>query len=268
MMNAKLKMLACAAASLLLSTGAALADRASGYSGILDASYSKPNGHNIGGSIFGIGGALETPIDFLGASVEAQAGYHDVEDAGSHNNWNIGGTVFWPLASGRVGASAMYHSVDLGGGTNDTVWNYHAAGEWFAGDRFTLGAKAGGASGGLGLGGWYAGAEAVFYACPDLALSATADYAKDDNWTFFSHESDFTLSAEWLISEQTPISVYGGYSWAEAHIGWPVGTPNANILFAGLRFYLNGNGATTLVDRQRTGTTGWLSSFAPLSINF
>lgn len=259
----------CAAAFLLAVAGPVRADATTGWSSIVDGNYAKPNGHFVGGSIFGIGGALTTPTEYFGANFEAEVGYHDIEVGGaSHSNWDIGATAFWPMSWGRVGGTVAYHSVDAGGGTTDTVWNYQAASEWFAGNEFTVGAKVGGGSGGRGLGGWYVGGEAIFYPCPDVALSSTIDYARDDNWTFFSRETDVTASVEWLVSQDTPISIYGGYTWTEAHVGFPFGTPHADILFAGVRYYTNGSGAKSLLDRQRTGTAGWISTAAPLAINF
>lgn len=235
---------------------------------VIDASYANASGHNTSGNIYGINGLVSVPLSMLGnAALQGDFGYHDVISGGSNNNWLAGGTLFWALDSTRFGVSSSYHSIDLGGGTTESLWNYHGAAEWYPSDMFTVGAKVGGASGGLGLSGWFTEGIVSAYLTPDFVVSGSVDYAKDDNWTFFSHETDMTLQGEYLVSHDTPVSVYAGYTWSEAHVGFFSGTPHASIVFVGLKLY-TGDGATTLVDHQRNGSAGWISSFAPLSVKF
>lgn len=238
------------------------------YSATLDLNYANAFGGGAAGNFYGINGSAALPLNLWGANVGVDAGYRDVVSGGSHSNWNFGGTLFWPMDWGRVGATAAYHSLDLGGGVKETVWNYHGAAELYAGRAFTLGAKFGGASGGNGFDGWYAGAEAVAYLHPDFAFNASFDYAKDNHFTFFDHEYDYSVGVEWQLDEQLPVSVYGGYSWAQASMGAFFGTPHVNVVFVGLRFYTNSGGVETLVDHHRNGTTGWLSSLTPFTIGF
>lgn len=234
---------------------------------VIDASYANASGHHTSGNIFGINGLVTVPLSLLGnAAVQGDFGYHDVVSGGSHNNWLVGGTLFWAMDSTRFGVSSSYHSIDLGGGVTESLWNYHGALEWYPSDMFTLGAKVGGASGGLGLSGWFTEGLVSAYLTPDFVVSGSIDYAKDDNWTFFSHELDMTLQGEYLISHDTPISLYAGYTWSQAHVGFFSGTPNASIAFVGVKLYTDGGGS--LVDHHRNGAAAWLGSFAPLSVKF
>ena len=118
---------------------------------------------------------------------------------------------------------------------------------------FTLGAKGGGATasgGGFTGTADYFGGEAVFYVVPDLALNADVDYLSVGSG---ENLSNYGGTVEWLVSESTPISVYGNYTYTELSSGGG----HLTTWLVGVKFYLNNNGASTLVDRQRSGNANW-----------
>jgi hypothetical protein len=210
-----------------------------------DVSVSYANITNGGGAdIWGVNGALEGMVGGnWGAQVDG--GYHNVNSSGG-DIWNVGGSLFWAGMQGRFAATVQYH--DLGGGTDFT--NYGAGGEFYAGPNFTIAAHGGGESG-SGTSGGYVGAQLEWYAMPNLALSGSVDYL--DVGTGITSE---TAQAEWLVSSSMPVSVYGGYQHVD--LGAGPGT-DADIVFVGLKLYFNGNGAASLVDRQRQGALGYIT---------
>ncbi|HEX2593851.1 MAG TPA: hypothetical protein VHL34_20295 [Rhizomicrobium sp.] len=174
---------------------------------------------------------------------EADLSYHNISGAGSTDIWSFGGNVFWRGMDTRVAASVMYHDITGGNATN-----YGLGAEWFAGDSVTLAIKGGGISG-SGANGGYVGGDVKWYAMPNLAFDGRVDYADQGVST-----TTETLQAEWLFSEDTPVSIYGGYQHVD--VGGLGG--NGNVWFVGIKLYANG-GNGTLVDRQRSGTLGYLS---------
>ena len=50
------------------------------------------------------------------------------------------------------------------------------------------------------------GGETILHACQDVATVPTTDYAEDNARAVFSDESGFTILAQCLASEQTPLS--------------------------------------------------------------
>lgn len=72
-----------------------------------------------------------------------------------------------------------------------------------------------------------------------------------------SSETDYSVGVEYLFSGSAPLSVFGRYSYS----AFSPGNFNVNTVTVGLKLYFDAKGATTLVDRQRTGT---LDPFSPL----
>ena len=203
--------------------------------------------------------AIGVSLSDLGLNFQGNAGYANVSaDSVSQNDLNGGLAAFWRNDEFRMGASGAYSAFNFGNSETKHLINYGGFGEWFPG-IFTLGAKVGGFTGSDGAGGLYLGGETAAYPLPNLALSATVDYA-DFNASGGFHDVDVSPQVEWLFSEEIPVSVYAGYTYVAIS-----NLPSGNIFFVGLRLYTNGNGATTLMDRQRTGTVGWGASFSPLS---
>ena len=232
---------AMAAASL----GAAQAGDLSDFHGTLSGDYANLNVSHGGGSadLYGVSGAGTIPLNFHGANVEGDPGYHRLSGNGADADaYNVGGSLFWTPDAGRLGATVNYQDFESGGSSH--VTNYGGFAQWFANDFVTVGAKGGGFSGSSSTDGYYIGGQATGYASRDIALSAAIDYAHINHLT---DETDYTLTGEWLVSETTPISVYGGYTYSELSNS----SVHVDTWMVGLRIYTDGNGATTLVDRQR-----------------
>lgn len=216
--------------------------------GTLSAGYANIT-NSGGGDIWGINGSLE---GMFGGSWGGQldGGYHNVSGSGG-DIWNVGGSLFWANTSSRIAASVGYH--DLGGGADFT--NYGVGAEFYAGSSFTVAVKGGGESG-SGTSGGYVGGMAEWYATPNFALSAQVDYL--DVGGSITSES---IQGEWLFSTSTPVSIYGGYQHVD--LG---GSSDADVVFVGVKLYMNGSGAMTLVDRQRQGSMTYITQ-SPLFID-
>lgn len=247
---------ACALALVSISAPAFATD----FSGILDGGYSNydfnhgvgsTNDYHInGGGMFGLAPNWAAQLN---------AGYNHSDDSGSHANaWNVDGTAFYRASGGRIGATVGYTSVN-GGGADTNATHYGLFGDWYAGRAITVGVKGGAFNGDHSLKGDYAGAQITGYVMPDLALSGSYDYTHVNHLT---NENDFTAQAEWLVSHQVPVSIYGGYTRSEfSH------SLSANVWFVGLRFYCDPvDGA--LVDRQRNGAEIYGAHFGPAALHF
>jgi hypothetical protein len=249
-----------AVSALALSAVPALA---SDFSGTLSGDYANISGSGSSANSWGVSGSgvFNVASDW---AVGLDAGYHNFDGGGSNANvWNVDGNLFYRCPNGRIGATVGYLANDNWFfGTNFHATNYGVAGEWWASKMFTVGVKGGGYNASFSFSGAYFGAAATFYAMPDLAFTGSYDYTSVNHG--FGHESDWTIEGEWLVSESTPISIYGGYE------GTSISTfsSNPNVWFVGVRLYTNGDGSSTLVDRQRNGTPGWLTSFSPLVTKF
>ncbi len=124
----------------------------------------------------------------------------------------------------------------------------------------TFGVKGGGYNGSHDIDGAYAGANLTWYVHQDIALSGGYDYT---HLNHAGNENDWTLKAEWLVSERTPFSIYGGYTNSDISHGGPT----INTWFAGVRYYFDGD-AAPLVARQRNGAETWGTSFGPTILKF
>jgi hypothetical protein len=247
---------ACSLALGAFALNPALAD----FSGTLQGDYSHVNVSNGGGSgnewggdasgRFGLG-----PWDLNG---QVDGGYHQLSGGGGHvDDWNADGSLFWLGNEGRIGADVGYNG--LSGGGSGHVTNYGGFAEWYMAPMVTLGVKGGGASVSNGGGmADYVGAEAAWYVVPDVDVSGTVDYLSLTG----SHLTNYSAKAEWLISETTPVSVYGGYTRSE------IPGAGANTWLIGLKFYTDSNGSSTLVARQRTGNVDWAGHINVLGLVF
>jgi hypothetical protein len=95
---------------------------------------------------------------------------------------------------------------------------------------------------------------------PDFAASLGVSY---NHINHAIDETDVSLQGEYLLSEEIPVSGFVGYTFSSLSNGFG----NANTIFVGIRLYTNSTGST-LVERQRNGTTAALTSFGPLGLNF
>jgi hypothetical protein len=136
--------------------------------------------------------------------------------------------------------------------------------EYYLSDALTAGVKAGGVSsngsvGGGGFGGAasgtgsYVGGGLIGYILPDVALSGHVLYQNAGG----GNSTSFYAGAEYLFSEQIPVSVSAGYMNTQLSGGGG----HANTWFLSLTFYTSGPG-TTLRDNHRNGTLGWIGNSA------
>jgi hypothetical protein len=205
-----------------------------------------------GGDIWGVDGSL---AGMFGSNwgAEAAGGYHD-ESGGGGSIWNIGGSVFWQGMKGRIAATYQYHDI-----TGANFSSYGVGGEFYAAPNFTVAAHGGGESG-SGTSGGYAGAMLQWYAMPNLSIDGSVDYLQVGSGADITSE---TIKAEWLISNNTPVSIYGGYQHVD--LGAGPGS-DANVVFVGVKLYMNGSGGSSLVDRQRNGAPGYITQ-SPLFLD-
>jgi len=234
---------------------------ASNFSGTIDGEYANLSANGGGGHANSWGGNGSGVFDtgWSNLALQGDIGYHNLSASGTNVNlFDIAATPFLRMDHGRLGVTVGYTDAQNHGSTDIT--NYGGFGEWFAGHAFTVGVKGGGFNANHGLNGAYVGAQLTGYVMPDFSLAGSVDYT---SFSHSGHETDYNATAEYLISETTPISVFGGYTYSEFS-----GSSQFNTWMIGLKFYCNGTGASTLVDRQRAGNVGWAAKFTPLAAVF
>jgi hypothetical protein len=249
---------ACALALGVLSVPA-LADGMMNFDGVLSGDYANFSADH-GGSLNSWGGSGSAAFGFGSSNFagEVDGGYHNLNGSGVNDDvWNIDGSVFWRANEGRIGAVVGYDSLS-GGGSSGHVTNYGGFGEYYAGSSVTLGLKAGGFSA-SGFNGDYAGAAVTFYAMPNLAFTGGYDYT---NFSHSTSENDWSIRGEWLISQTTPVSIYAGYD--NSKISGVSST--ISVWSVGIKLYCDPVPAT-LVERQRSGTAQWGTSFSPVAFS-
>jgi len=243
---------------LLLSAAAvqpAMAAAPAGFAGAIDGEYANANFSGGGGNadIWGItaAGAFSLGRPDLGAQIDG--GWHRWSGSGADlDQWNIGGSLFWAPAFGRVGATVAYTSLDLGGGLDINATSYGVFGEYFFSDVLTFGAHGGGVTAsGLGSSdtGGYIGGGLTGYIIPNFALMGTIDYFDVAGGS----TTTYGVGAEWQVSQMLPVSVYGGYRYND----FSGGGGHVDVWFIGVRFYAGGMGMP-LVGNHRNGTLGWV----------
>ena len=208
-----------------------------GYSRILN---------NGGADLYGVNGSLATVFGG-GFSVEATGSYFKV-NPGSADLWTGGGNLFTDTFFGRMAFGAMTGGVNFGHATS-----YGAGADWYFADNITLSLKGGGNYATGGNTGGYVGMQGAYYLNPNLVFTASADYAGNSSPLTGRSVGDLNTEkarVEWQFSDTMPLSVYGGYQ------RYQVGGTEANALFVGLKFYMDG--ASTLVAHQRTGSLGYI----------
>ena len=242
-MNIKLLAGVCAAAVCALGAGQAMADP----SGTLGGGYNYTTAPGSSGHIddWNVNGNIAAPIT-SNITVQGDAAYDGYSTSGfNFHTDSVSGAAFWQAAKGRIGLTAGYNQLGASG-TNFNYEDYGAFGELYATNQITLGIKGGGLTG-SGLHASYFGGEIVGYAMPNLALTGTYDYLSVSG----GHISAYGASVEYLISEKTPFSITGGYTYTDAGSGF-----HLNTWMIGAKFYFGGKG-TTLVDHHRSGAEVW-----------
>jgi hypothetical protein len=189
--------------------------------------------------------------------------------------WNFGGSLFLSFPGSRTGININYNTTtDFGSLTNGGLFT-----EWYFGN-FTVAAKGGWLWGGgtpNGGRGNYLGANVAGYFVPNLYLGGSvtwADLISGSTGVGGGYggpcfgptcgrrdftATNFTLDAEFLVSQTLPISIFGGYTFTDYKVSENVSNPNlidgndfsANTFFIGVRYYMGGMGS--LIDMHRNG---------------
>jgi len=233
-------------------------------SGTLSSSYASDTNSSSDG-LWNINGSL-TGLVSGNWGLEATGGYHSETGGGgsSLDLWNVGGSAFWAMSQARLAATVNYYSTSSSG-LDLNVTTYGVGGEWYAGPQFTVAVKGGGetlsAFGGNASGG-YAGGQLKWYAMPNLALSGQVDY----NDFSGSHITSEGVQLEWMFSNTMPLSIYGGYTHEDFGTGGLFGSSTSNTWNVGVKFYFNNPTGGSLVDRQRSGSLGYIADASVLGL--
>lgn len=220
------------------------------------ANLSGTGGNSGSANVYGGSGSAETSLGSVNLNAQLDLGYHEIAaDHVNIGNFNVGGDLFWQGERGRLGAAVGYQKFSCCGADVDAT-NYGAFAELYAMPILTVGVKGGAFSGNFGIRGAYAGGEILDYLEPDCAISGTLDYTSFDHTS--ANELDYGIQGEWLVSEETPVSATFGYTRSNISHGGG----NFNVFMLGLKLYLNGNDAKTLVDRQRSSNETWGSKLS------
>ncbi len=264
-------LLAGSALAAVLATSA-YAAAPNGFVGTISGDYAN-TGYSGGGdnaNIWGINaaGAFGLGMNDIGAQVDGT--YHRISVSSIDADiWSVGGSIFWAPGTFRAGPSVSYTNLDFSGaasGIDAHATTYGVFGEFFLSDAFTAGLKGGGTTGKLNISGFgsgsdsgsYFGGELVGYAMPDLAIKGNVDYVEIGG----GHITSYGVNAEYLFSEATPISVFGGYTRTDLSNGGGHG----DTWMVGLKFYTDG--PMPLVTHHRTGTLGTIASVSGLQFAF
>jgi len=259
----------CAIAAAFVASSAQAA-APNGFAGTFSADYANTDYSGGGGNAdtWGLNGAGAFDLGMNDLGGEINGSYHRVSvDSFDANIWNIGGSVFWAPGYGRFGPTISYTTVNFNdiSGVDAHATTYGLFGEFFVNDMFTIGVKGGGTDGkwnisGFGSGsetGGYVGGELTGYAMPNLAIKGNVEYVEVGG----VHVTNYGLNAEYLVSEETPISVFGGYTRTDLSNG----AGHGDTWMVGLKFYV---GPGNLVTRHRTGTLGSLGTVSGLNFAF
>jgi hypothetical protein len=199
-------------------------------------------GNVAGFPSWGVGASLNIPTGWDGISIDATGGAAGI---GSAHLYNFGGNLMWSGSDFRLAGSVNYnHISDFGLSIDET--QIGAGAQWFAAPWLTATVAGGGIAGSHS--GGYFGADLKAYVCPDAALDGFVTYENIAS----VHITDYGVHAEYLPFEHLPVSIGVTYDHLEGSSVGP--SSSTDSWWIGLKVYLNENGASTLVDRQRTGT--------------
>lgn len=189
------------------------------------------------------GGEVNVPLDLDGLSVDGTVGDTGV---GPLHIFNGGGSLMWSDGDFRLAGAVDYNRISKTKAINES--QIGAAGQWFATPWLTATVGGGGIVGDNGGGGYVSG-NLKGYVCPDVALDGFASYENISD----ARLTDFGVHAEYLPFEQVPVSIGATYD----HIygsGDHRRSEGTDSWWVGLKLYLNDSPASSLEDRQRTGT--------------
>jgi hypothetical protein len=216
---------------------------------------------SYGGSSTQFGFNAGTVTDrLIGSSqFELDAGYQSFSSSSNstENGWNLNGAYFWNECNWRFGPVLGYQSttstttisvpsINFNESISSTshAFNYGAFGEWDACSRWTYYVKGGGFSSDP-YGGYYFGAGLEWYLCEDFDFCGDYDYLSN---TPSLVRDNYSIRADWLVSESTPITISAGFTFTDYPYNYTV-----DQYSLGIRFLFNGPDTKTLEDRQRNG---------------
>jgi len=226
--------------------------------GTLSLDYARfiPSVGTDGNQFGGNGAGLWMFSDNLGLNTDF--GYHNITRALAPHlgNTTADAALVWRGPDFRLGPSFGYQGNAQAAGLSTKTYNYGGYGDYFASPIFTFSGKGGSFNTRPGSAGYYFGGLAKAYPDPNFVFNGGIDYTKFTRLRG-SSETDYSAGVEYLFSGSAPLSVFGRYSYS----AFSPGNFNVNTVTVGLKLHFNANGATTLVDRERTGT---LDPFSPL----
>jgi hypothetical protein len=262
------------------------AAQVTGFAGFVDAQYSHTsidldedyfgNTDDDGWDSITIGAGIAFPVDEIEALAWQIDGNYSSQsgDGSSRIVWNLGGSLFLAYPGSRTGININYETMtDYGSATNGGLFT-----EWYLGN-FTVAGKGGFMWGGgtpNGGRGNYLGGNVAGYFVPNFAVGGSVTwsdilsgstgvggggaapcYGPTCGRRDFD-ETNFTIDAEFLVSETFPLSIFGGYTFTDYQRSENSSNPNlpeqdfnTNTFFIGVRYYLGGMGS--LIQMHRTG---------------
>ena len=292
-MSRNTKLLGTVSVLATLAAGPAAADQLQGFAGFVDAQYSHTsldldedffgNTDDDGWNSITVGLGIAFPVDEVDALAWQLDGNYSSQSADEQSRivWNLGGSMFLSYPGSRTGININYETMtDFGSLTNAGLFT-----EWYLGN-FTIAGKGGWLWGGgtpNGGRGNYLGANIAGYFVPNFAVGGSVTwsdlisgstgvgggyggpcYGPTCGRRDFT-ETNFTIDAEFLVSEAFPVSVFGGYTFTDYGASENSNNPsiseemdnNSNTFFIGVRYYLGGMG--TLINMHRNGNVRpWL----------
>ena len=188
----------------------------------------------------------------------------------SLDTWTAGGTFFWRDSSqGMLGVDIGYQSADAG--ISGDGFRLGVRGEWYCGDHWTFSGAAGWEQVEFQsltrIDGWYANAGVKYYVNERTSVSLNANYftANLSNASFDTNQWSVGAEGEWLVSRETPVSIYGGVRYGDFNIDNIGNDPTQWTAYVGVKFRF-GNDGDSLVGQDRDGavsptTTGLVEPF-------
>lgn len=224
-----------------------------GVAGTIDGNW----GNVAGVPVWSTSDAVNVPLGWNGLSIEGNDGEVGAGKPGVYGHlFNGGGSLVWsdPSSQVRIAGSVNYNQFKAEGFTLDET-QYGAGAEWFVNPWLSLSVDGGGVAGKVS--GGYVGGDLKGYWIPDLAFDGFANYLSGAISGASGHITDLGVHAEWLPSEEVPLSFGARYDHFEASgsvSGFGSASGSTDAWFVTLKVYLNDSPAASLEDRQRTGT--------------
>jgi hypothetical protein len=210
--------------------------------GIVSAGYTYTSISSIDFNTYDIGGVAKYRFNDSGFNLQGAFNYSNIDIEGlSINDYKGGGALFYRNDMGALGAFGEYNRYEAYGSGID-FYTYGLAAEWFATAKITARAHFAGLSF-EDASGAYGGVGASYYVIPDLSLNLDGSY----NNIADMHWYDVKVGAEYLISQQYPVSLGVSYVYTK-YTGL---SSNSNGVMVRLSWHMGDSGS--LVDLDRSG---------------